>query len=272
VKNPRGSLGAVRSWPITVSILPLLFPPLVAAAQEKPKTKPTTPHQQIQKQSVPGADSKAQKDPVEERYRAAETFQLAGDLKSAEGEYRRVISLALQRMAALQVLAQDIPQALVLLQSATAADPSDLEAQMGLASLYSRSGDLAHGKAILVSVLAQDEHHAGARNLLGKILFMEGDYAAAADYAIRAARAFPPRPETYEVLVLADMKLDRLPDAEVALVRGLSMTESSTMRLLLARVYRAEGRRAEALHQVLLVLSHEPANADALALKGELGP
>ncbi len=259
MKNPRGSLGAARSWPITVSILPLLFPPLVAAAQEKPKTKPTTPHQQIQKQSVPGADSKAQKDPVEERYRAAETFQLAGDLKSAEGEYRRVISLALQRMAALQVLAQDIPQALVLLQSATAADPSDLEAQMGLASLYSRSGDLAHGKAILLSVLAQDEHHAGARNLLGKILFMEGDYAAAADQ-LKAAWAENPEIDVTYSLALAYLKLNQVANAANLFDEMLtSLGSSAELHVLIGRAYQEGSEFDLAIEEYRKALTMDPA-------------
>ncbi len=272
MKNPRGSLGAARSWPITVSILPLLFLPLVAAAQEKPKIKPTTPHQQIQKQSVPGADSKAQKDPVEERYRAAETFQLAGDLKSAEGEYRRVISLALQRMAALQVLAQDIPQALVLLQSATAADPSDLEAQMGLASLYSRSGDLAHGKAILVSVLAQDEHHAGARNLLGKILFMilfmEGDYAAAADQ-LKAAWAENPEIDVTYSLALAYLKLNQVANAANLFDEMLtSLGSSAELHVLIGRAYQEGSQFDLAIEEYRKALTMDPAVARAHSYLG----
>src|SRR5712692_8312906 len=86
-------------------------------AQEKPASKqPAAPRKQVQRQPTPTVKSEAQRDPVEEHYRAAETFQLAGDLKAAETEYRSVISLALQRVAAIRVLAQDEPQALVFLQ------------------------------------------------------------------------------------------------------------------------------------------------------------
>src|SRR5258707_11363433 len=85
----------------------------------------------------------------------------------------RVISLALQRLAAVRVLSQDQRQALVFLQSAIEADPSDVEAQMSLASVYFRSGDLASAKTILKSVLAKNEHSVSAQNLLGNILFME---------------------------------------------------------------------------------------------------
>src|SRR6266850_2211182 len=90
-----------------------------AWAQEQPASKPAVPRKQTQRQPSPFGNAAAVKDPVEEHYRAAETFQLAGDLNAAESEYRRVISLALQRLAALRVLAQDQQQALVFLQSAS---------------------------------------------------------------------------------------------------------------------------------------------------------
>ncbi len=159
----------------------ILLLTLAGAAQEKSKPKPSAPVKQGQRHSAPSGNTGALKDPVEQHYRAAETFQLASDLKAAETEYRRVISLALQRLAAVRVLAHDDQHALALLQSATAADPSDMDVQMSLASLYFRTGDLANAKSVLNAVLAKDGNRLSAKNLLGKILFMEGDYNAAAE-------------------------------------------------------------------------------------------
>src|SRR5260370_18218562 len=70
-----------------VAILPifLFFLPLAGTAQEKPKPKPTAPHKQNQKQPAPGPQSA--KDPVEEHYHAAETFQLAVHLNPPHREY-----------------------------------------------------------------------------------------------------------------------------------------------------------------------------------------
>src|SRR5437879_2096979 len=180
--------------------------------QEKPVSKPAAPRKQAQHQPSPSGKAVAAKDPVEEHYRAAETFQLAGDLNAAESEYRRVISLALQRLAALRVLAQDEQQALVFLQSANTADPSDMDAQLSLASLYSRSGEFAKSEAILRSMLAKDEHQAAAKNLLGKILFMEGDYSAAAEQ-LKAALAESSDTDVAYSLALTYLKLNKLQDA-----------------------------------------------------------
>ncbi len=195
-----------------VASFPLFLLPLAGTAQEEPKTKPSAPHQRTQRRPTAAAESKVQKDPVEEHYRAAETFQLAGDFNSAETEYRRVISLALQRMAAIRTLAQDTPQAFTFLQSATAANPSDREAQMSLASLYLRSGDLAHAKLILLSVLGKDEHQFGAKTMLGKILFMEGEYAAAADQ-LKAAWAESPDIDVAYSLALTYLELNQVSNA-----------------------------------------------------------
>ena len=176
----RNAFGSTFPIPFLASICIMLLS-LASWAQEKPTPKPAAPRKSVLRHPTPSVNTGAGKDPVEEHYRAAETFQLAGDLKAAEAEYRRVISLALQRLAAVRVLSQNERQALVFLQSAIEADPSDVEAQMSLSSVYFRSGDLASAKTILKSVLAKDEHLVSAQNLLGNILFMEGDYAAAAD-------------------------------------------------------------------------------------------
>ena len=117
---------------LTVFALLFFFVPQSATAQEKPNPKRNTP-QTAANELTPSADS--QKDPVDEHYRAAETFQLAGDLNSAEVEYRHVISLGLQRIAAVGVLEHDTTRAIVYLQSAAQADPSDQAAQMALASV-----------------------------------------------------------------------------------------------------------------------------------------
>jgi len=220
-----------------VAILPifLFFLPLAGTAQEKSKPKPTAPHKQNQKQPGPGPQSA--KDPVEEHYHAAETFQLAGDLKSAEGEYRQVISLSLQRLAAIHALAQDDQQALILLQAATAADPSDVEAQMSLASLYFRSGHLARAKPILTSILAKDERRFPAKSLLGKILFMEGDYAAAASQLEAVL------PETSDIdvaysLALTYLKLNQLANATNVFDEMLtSLGSSAELHVLIGRAY-----------------------------------
>jgi len=229
-----------RRFAVSILAISLFFLPLAGTAQEKPKPKPRDPHQQSQKQPGPAAQSP--KDAVEEHYHAAETFQLAGDLKAAETEYRQVISLALQRLAAIRVLSLDEQQALILLQAATAADPSDVEAQMILASLYFRSGELPRAKAILTSLLAKDAWRLPAKSLLGKILFMEGDYAGAADQ-LQAVL-----PETSDIdvaysLALTYLKLNQQANATNVFDEMLtSLGSSAELHVLIGRAYQETKR------------------------------
>ena len=206
--------------------------------QEKPASKPAAPRKQAQRQSAPSGNAGAVKEPVQEHYRAAQTFQLAGDLVQAEAEYRRVISLSLQRLAAIRVLAQDDQQALNFLRSATLADPSDLEAQMSLASVAFRSGDLTSAKATLRSVLAQDEHRLSAKSLLGNILFMEGDYPAAADQ-LRAVMEEGSDVNAAYSLALTYLKLNDLAKATNVFDEMLtSLGSSAELHVLIGRAYR----------------------------------
>src|SRR3984893_6084315 len=232
----RNAFGSTFPIPFLASICIMLLS-LASWAQDKPTPKPAAPRKSVLRHPT-SVNAGAGKDPVEEHYRAAETFQLAGDLKAAEAEYRRVISLALQRLAAVRVLSQDDRQALVLLQSAIEADPSDVEAQMSLSFVYFRSGDLASAKTILKSVLAKDEHLVSAQNLLGNILFMEADYAAAADQLRAAVQENSDINAAYS-LALAYLKLNKLQDAANVFDEMLvSLGSSAELHVLIGQAYR----------------------------------
>jgi len=252
------------------SLAPLCILLLSPAAwtQEKPVSKPATPRKQAQRQPLPSGNAIAAKDPVEEHYRAAETFQLAGDLAAAESEYRRAISLALQRLAAIRVLAQDHQQAIVFLQSASTADPSDMEAQMSLASLYSRSGEFAKSEAILRLMLAKDEHQAPARNLLGKLLFLEGDYSAAAEQ-LKAALAESSDTDVAYSLALTYLKLNKLQDAaNVFDEMFTSLGSSAELHILVGRAYREGGQFDLAAAEFRKALALDPNVARAHSYLG----
>lgn len=226
-------------------------------AQEKSKTGRATQQKPAQKER--GQATESQIDPVDQHYRSAETFQLAGDLNSAEAEYRQVISLALQRMAAVRVLEQDTRQVMAFLRSALQTDPSDSSAQMALASVYFDSGDLANAKAILQAVLARDEHLPGAKNLLGKIYFMEGDYAGAADQ-LKGAWAEAPDIDVAYSLALAYLKLNQVSNAANLFDEMLaSLGSSADVHVLIGRAYLDGGQYDLAISEFRKALSLNPA-------------
>ncbi len=264
---PQNSFGFRRFLASLAFFCTLLLSP-AGWTQEKPASKPAAPRKQAQRQPSPSGNAVAARDPVEEHYRAAETFQLAGDLVQAAAEYRRVISLALQRLAALRVLSQDDQQALALLQSATAADPSDVDAQLSLSSVYMRFGDLANAKTILKFVLAKDEHLVSAKNLLGNILFMEGDYAAAADQLQAAVKENSDINAAYS-LALTYLKLNKLQEAANVFDEILvSLGSSAQLHVLIGQAYREGGQFDLAAGEFRKALALDPNAARAHAYLG----
>jgi len=261
------SLGFSRFLASLASFCVLFLAP-AAWTQEKPASRPAAPRKQVQRPAASSGNAATVKDPIEEHYRAAETFQLAGDLVQAEAEYRRVISLALQRLAALRVLSQDDQQALNFLQSATAADPSDVETQLSLASVYFRSGDLTGAKTILRSVLAKDEHRLPAKSLLGNILFMEGDFPAAVDQLQAVMEEGSDLSAAYS-LALTYLKLNNLAKATVVFDEMLaSMGSSPELHVLIGRAYREGDQFDLAAGEFHKALSLKPEVARAHAYLG----
>src|SRR5258708_36729624 len=89
----------------------------------------------------------------------------------------------------------------------------------------------------LLSVLAKNEHQLGAKNLLGKISFMEGDYAAAADQ-LKAAWAENPDIDVAYSLALAYLKLNQVANAANLFDEMLtSLGSSAELHVLIGRAY-----------------------------------
>ena len=240
-----GSHRTTFGYSATATLLLIaLFSPQQGLAQEKPATPTAAPRKPLRKQpaQATATEAKSQQDPVERHFRAAETFQLAGDLQSTEVEYRRVISLALQRLAALRVLAQDDAQAISMLQSAVTADPSDADAQISLASMYFRSGDLKNAKERLQTVLSKNDRQLAAKSLLGKILFTEGDYAGAATQ-LRAALGDNSDLDAAYSLALTYLKLDQVANATNVFDEMLvALGSSAELHILIGRAYQEAGK------------------------------
>lgn len=268
--HPQVSPNVFCSWcfPRLLVSSCILLLTVSGTAQEKSKPKPSAPVKRGQRQSAPSGNTEALKDPVEEHYRAAETFQLASDLKAAEAEYRRVISLALQRLAAVRVLAHDDKHALALLQSATAADSSDLDAQMSLTSVYFRTGDLANAKTVLNIVLATDGNQLSAKHLLGKIFFIEGDYNAAAEQ-FQAAMTKDSDIDVAYSLALTYLKLNKLQDAANVFDEMFnSLGPSAELHILVGQAYREGGQFDMAAGEFRKALALNPNVARAHAYLG----
>src|SRR5207244_3933002 len=94
--------------------------------------------------------------PVEGHFDAAQTFQVAGDLGRAAAEYRKGISVALDRIGNLKVSNGEYRAGLDLLRKAVGTDPNNTDAQIDLGIAYFRDGDYANAKDSVSGVLKTD--------------------------------------------------------------------------------------------------------------------
>src|SRR5438093_160198 len=86
------------------------------------------------------AQAKRDSSAPEMHFDAAQTYQIAGDFKRAAAEYRRGVSIALQRLGNLKVANGDNTAGLETLRKAVGADANNLDAQIDLGIAYFRGG------------------------------------------------------------------------------------------------------------------------------------
>lgn len=107
-------------------------------------------------------------------------------------------------------------------------------------------------------------------NLAARLVYAQGDLASALSYGERSARLVPTDPSLYDVPTLAAIRMERFAEVESLLRVGIERTSSPHLKVLLAQLYRAEGRSAEAVALVNEVLAADPSNAEAAELKKSL--
>jgi len=216
-------------------------------------------------QSAPAKQDSA---PVEAHFDAAQTFQIAGDLDRAAAEYRKGISVALDRLGNLKVSNGDYEAGLDLLRKAVSADPGNTDVQIDLGIGYFRHGDYANAKASVSGILKTDPSNFRARNLLGKSDFMLGNFQAAAD-ELQAAMSITPDFDVAYSLALAYLELKKLPQATPLFDEmKASVGQTPELHALLGRAYKETGFLDLAVTEFQEALKLDPAYPHAHAYLG----
>jgi len=187
------------------------------------------------KSAVPKTDT------AQQHFDSAQTFQLAGDFDGAAKEYRRAIAIGLDHLGNLRAARHDYPGAEQLLQQALAADPDNPDPAVDLAIAELYSGDMPKAETDTKAVLQKNPDHNRARVLLGKLLFLQGNYQAAAD-ELQAALALATDFDVAYSLALADLELKKSSLATVLFdeMRN-SLPESAQLHILIGRAFLATG-------------------------------
>src|SRR6266536_960160 len=141
-------------------------------------------------------------DLLEQHFQAAQTFQLAGDLSHASEEYRKAISVGLQRLGNLRSSESKYSEAIDLLTKSSQLDPGNTDADIDLAVTHFYTGEFPKARSLVEPVLSREPSNFRALNLMGKIEFMQGNFQAAAD-RLQAALAIKPDFDVAYSLALA---------------------------------------------------------------------
>ncbi len=205
-----------------------------------------------------GNASKTVSNPAEQRFRAAQTFQLAGDLEKASGEYRAAISLGLQQIGNLRVARSETPAGLNLLERAVQADPSNGAAKLDLAAAQFQSGDIENSKTAVEDVLRQNPSDPRALIFAGKIYFSQGDYAKAAE-RLEAAMKIQPGFEVAYTLALADLSQKKPVPAGILFDEMLASSKpDASLRVLIGIAYRETGYFEQATTHLAKAVQIDP--------------
>jgi tetratricopeptide (TPR) repeat protein len=209
---------------------------------------------------IPGRSAAQQtRDPLDQHYSSAQTYQLAGDLDHAEAEYHQVLALALQRMGNLLAAEKnDSEEAVRLLEDAVAALPASTDARIDLAMVYFRAGHLDRASEQAVQVVKDDPRNVRALQLLGNIEFAQGNAAAAAEH-LHTALGLQGDFDTAYSLALAYLTQHKLAETKLLFDELLNdMGSSPELHVLLGRAYRETGYLDEAIREFKKAIELDP--------------
>jgi tetratricopeptide (TPR) repeat protein len=199
-----------------------------------------------------------------------------GDLDGAESAWQRVLTMnpthadVLNNLGLLASRRHQYADAVGFFQRATEAKPDLPDPHLNLAETYMKMGQTGPAETQLRAAVALSPLNTRARNKLGQLLVETGHLDEAEDQ-FRASIRIEPSVFACDFLGAIDVRRRAREAAERDFRAALSLDESdSNAHFGLGFLYKAAGRKAEALSQYQAGLLKDPTNPQALAAVQEL--
>lgn len=291
MRHSRGFHSAfrLRCFLFGALFFPAFLPLPYAAGIERIGEQPRTPQQGSSRQDPQSDKPQGQEDPVEEHYRAAVTAQISNDLNSAEAEYRRVISIATQKLAKTrQEGSQRIPAPFVASlkevlgnayhnlgviyaqrdQYAEAAHLfgeaakwsnkiKDLDRNWGTASF--RANEYKTAIAPLQRHVRVNPEDTSARQMLAMCYFMTDDFSKSAEIFRSLLTILPDDPSLLYAAGISMAKSGDSKTAENLFQRMLTQNPNSAeVHLFMGQAHAAQNEDADALKEFSRALDLNP--------------
>ncbi|HEX6624596.1 MAG TPA: tetratricopeptide repeat protein [Pyrinomonadaceae bacterium] len=238
-----------------------LWLPAAGAAQQQQPQPQQRPQQQPQPQQPAGKPNPAQRpqpDQLERHLGAAETYQLSGDIARAAAENRAVVAVALGRLGALAIRERQLQRAARLLSDSLSLR-EDARVRTDLAIAHMRLMEIDRAVAEAQAAAASDERDARARHVLGKLLYMKGDYAGGRRELERAVVLGTDLDAAY-TLGMTYLRLKELDRAKLLFEEmQTALGDSAVAHILFGRAYEETGFPAEAEREFKRALAIDPA-------------
>jgi tetratricopeptide (TPR) repeat protein len=194
-----------------------------------------------------------------------------GAMDKAESAWRRALArnpddaTALNNLGWLVSRRNRYSEAVQTFQRAITLDPSSANPHLNLAETYLKMGQTAEAELQFRAAIELAPLNVQAHTKLGQLLLEEGRLDEAEDQ-FRACIRVVPSLLAYDYLGLISIRRRAWGEAERAFRAALGLDESdSNAHFGLGYVYKASGRKAEALSQYQAGLVKDPTNAQALA-------
>lgn len=203
------------------------------------------------------AQAKQSNDKLARHISAAETYQLSGDLERAGVENRAIVAIGLARLGSIAIRERQVQQAIRLLGNSLSIQ-DDSQVRTDLAIAYMRLLEVERAVTEGFAAVNLDDKNARARHVLGKLLYMKGDYAGAREHLERAIVLKPDLDAAYTL----GMTYLRLKDSARAKLlfeeMQAALKNSAEAHLLFGRAYEETGFAAEAEKEFRAALAIDP--------------
>ena len=193
-----------------------------------------------------------------------------GEVDNAEAEWERSLALrpnnppVLNDLGLIAAKKKQYAEAIKYFQQASKLKPTSLEPTLNLGRTYRVMGQLGPAEEELRKALALAPLEYRVRNELGQTLVSEGR-TDEAEKQFRASISNEPNTLAYDFLGMLEIRRKAMEAAESDFQAALDLTASdSNAHFGLGYIYKAAGRKAEALSQYQAGLVGDPTNAQAL--------
>jgi tetratricopeptide (TPR) repeat protein len=205
---------------------------------------------------------------LKHNFDSAKSALAAGDLPKAERLYNQTIALGLHQVANLAVSESRFDEATRELDQALKFAPADPDVVVDAAIAYFRAGDVKKARQLAQAVVAENPHHAGGQNVLGRIDLYRGDFPASIR-ELQASIAIDDDFETSYFLGIAYLKAKRFSDAQQWFQHLQdSMGNSAALHVLIGRAYSLSHFPEPAVGEFREALQLDPKYPRAHALLG----